>query len=220
MGSPFTSNDFFAIGPSSLPIKIRGGETFPIAISNAAVQCASACAGFILPHWRWLPGCNRASLAFTSSTLAVSKRFFMWKGLPRPLTECFQYLSTPVSSEPLTVSRMGAAPIDSPGGKLFYGGRQYKELEKPKRGTNYRAPARTEATQEGGASPKAVQIRLKPPLLDGLSSLFSVLHKLGLSSGCSLVLVLSKFAVGRGSSCKYSQSLLKLCIYNPFSQSY
>jgi hypothetical protein len=76
IGVPFTINDFFANGPSSRPIKIRGGVTFPIAIPTVAEQCASICAGFILPHCRSLSGLNRASRSFTSSTVAASHRFF------------------------------------------------------------------------------------------------------------------------------------------------
>ena len=76
IGVPFTINDFFANRPSSRPIKIRGGHIFPIAISIAAEQCASACAAFILPHSRSLSGLNCAIRSFTSSTAAASKRVF------------------------------------------------------------------------------------------------------------------------------------------------
>ena len=60
IGVPFTINDFFAIRPSNGPSKIRGGDTFPIAISIAAEQCAIICAGFILPHCR-SPGLSAPS---------------------------------------------------------------------------------------------------------------------------------------------------------------
>src|SRR6516164_7904877 len=67
--------DFFANRPSSRPINIRRGNFSPTAISIAAEQCASACAGFILPHSRSLSGLSRATRSFTSSTVAASKRF-------------------------------------------------------------------------------------------------------------------------------------------------
>jgi len=83
IGVPFTINDFFATRPNSRPSKIRGGDTFPIAISIAAEQCASICAGFILPHCRSLSGLNCASRSLTSSTVAASNRFFTRKGEPK-----------------------------------------------------------------------------------------------------------------------------------------
>ena len=83
IGFSFTIIDFFANRPSSRPINIRGGNFSPIAISIAAEQCASACAGFILPHCRSLSGLSCAIRPFTCSTVAASKKFFMRKLAPR-----------------------------------------------------------------------------------------------------------------------------------------
>jgi hypothetical protein len=77
IGSPFTISDFLANGPSSLPSKIRGGDTLPSAIPIAAEQCASICATFILPHRRSLSGLRCAIRSVISFTAADSKRFFI-----------------------------------------------------------------------------------------------------------------------------------------------
>jgi len=79
IGVLFTITDFFANRPSSRPIKIRGGDVFPIAISIVAEQCASICAGFILHHCRSLSGLNCAIRSFTSSAIGGSNRFFTRK---------------------------------------------------------------------------------------------------------------------------------------------
>ena len=63
-------------------MNIRGGRDWPVAHSMAAEQCASACAGFILPHKRWLSGLSRAIRSFTSCVLAGSYRLFMGKAWP------------------------------------------------------------------------------------------------------------------------------------------
>ena len=72
----FTIIDF-ANRPSNSPISLRGGSFSPTAHSMAAEQCASACAALILPHSRSLAGLSCQSRSFTSSTAAVSKRFFI-----------------------------------------------------------------------------------------------------------------------------------------------
>jgi hypothetical protein len=83
IGSSLLNAIGFTIRPMIRPINIRGGHISPIAISIAAEQCASACAGFILPHIRSLSGLSCAIRSFTSSTFLASKRFFIRKDLPR-----------------------------------------------------------------------------------------------------------------------------------------
>ncbi len=75
IGSPSLNALDFTIGPRIRPRSIRGGRLSPGASSKPAVQCAIACAGFILPHWRSLSGRRCAILSFTSCTLAASNRF-------------------------------------------------------------------------------------------------------------------------------------------------
>ncbi len=69
-------------GPIIRPTNALGGRICPIAISIPAEQCASICAGLILPHTRWLSGCRCSSRCFTSSTLDVSKEFPCFSTLP------------------------------------------------------------------------------------------------------------------------------------------
>lgn len=76
--SPHKSFDF-ANRPSTRPITLRGGNLSPTTISICSEQCASACAGFILPHCRWLSGRNCAMRPFISLTAAASNRFSMRK---------------------------------------------------------------------------------------------------------------------------------------------
>lgn len=64
------------IAPRIRPINIRGGSLSPTANSKPAVQCAIACATFILPHSRLLSGLRCLSRSFTSSTVVASNRFF------------------------------------------------------------------------------------------------------------------------------------------------
>jgi len=62
---------------------------------------------------------------------------------------------------------------------------------------------------------KAVQIRLKPPSLDGLSLLFSASAKPGPNSGCPPVPVLSKFRGDDACSNNSSKSLSELAFCRP-----
>jgi len=58
-------------------MNFRGGQRFPSAISMPAEQCAIACAGLMVPHWRALSGLSFPDRALTSVATAGSKRFFM-----------------------------------------------------------------------------------------------------------------------------------------------
>ena len=52
----FPNTARFIAGPTIRPINALGGRICPIAISTPAEQCASICAGLILPQTRWLSG--------------------------------------------------------------------------------------------------------------------------------------------------------------------
>src|SRR4051812_15758426 len=52
IGSPSASALDFTNPPIRRPTNIRGGQISPTAHSIAWAQCATACAGFILPHCR------------------------------------------------------------------------------------------------------------------------------------------------------------------------
>jgi hypothetical protein len=64
------------------PTNIGGGFLSPTAISIAREQCASICAGRIVPHTRAVSGVTCAIRFFTPSAVAASKRFVIWKDLP------------------------------------------------------------------------------------------------------------------------------------------
>ena len=81
IGASFPSTIGFTIRPMIHPSHIRGGILSPTAHSNARAQCASACAGLDLAHTAALSGRSCAIRACTSSTLAASKRCFMWTNL-------------------------------------------------------------------------------------------------------------------------------------------
>ena len=58
-------------------MNIRGGFWSPTAISMAREQCATICAGPIVPQTRGVSGLKCAILLFTPSAVAESKRFCM-----------------------------------------------------------------------------------------------------------------------------------------------
>lgn len=82
IGSSSRKTAGFMAMPMIRPISSLDGRICPMAISIDAEQCASACAGFIVPHSRWLSGRNCRNRSFTSSTLAASNRFFTRKCSP------------------------------------------------------------------------------------------------------------------------------------------
>jgi hypothetical protein len=60
VGSHVTRVAAFANRPKTRPIKLRGGDFNPAAISIHAELCASICATFILPHFLSLSGVRRS----------------------------------------------------------------------------------------------------------------------------------------------------------------
>jgi hypothetical protein len=68
--------DFFAIGPTIRPTKLRGGDVNPAAISIHAEQCASICAAFIAPHCLSLSGLKNPTRVRISITEDGSNKFF------------------------------------------------------------------------------------------------------------------------------------------------
>src|ERR1700751_1993057 len=81
MGLSLPSAIGLMIHPRTHPTAFRGGFLSPDASSRPAEQCAAACPGVIVPHWRGLSGRSSAIRCFISSAVDASKRFFIAGGV-------------------------------------------------------------------------------------------------------------------------------------------
>jgi len=88
----FPKMDFFAIFPKIRPMKLRGGNARPAAISIHAEQCASICATFIAPHCPSLFGLNVSVRRLISVAEGASNRFFTDTLLQRHLVDCLSWV--------------------------------------------------------------------------------------------------------------------------------